>query len=90
MKIEDVMDLTLGEILNKYGVLLNPECDFVYGFVKYDDVEKLYDEYDVDTYKEAVEVDTFVPSYILTDCREEFLNYEDLEKIMSNLDIKKK
>ena len=33
MKIEDLLDLTLREILEKYGAVRNLECGYFYGIV---------------------------------------------------------
>lgn len=90
MKIDDILDLTLREILDTYCIVYSPECDYIYGFSDYETMEKLYENYNIDVYAEAFEPDSMIPAYILTDYHEEFLQYKDLENIMKNLDIPKR
>ena len=45
MKIENLMNLTLGELLDNYCILFNEECGYVYGITSFDLVEKMFEEF---------------------------------------------
>ena len=60
MKIKDLMDMTLGDLLDTYGLLYNLECGYYYGICSYDLCDRMFEEYDMDTYKEAVVVDPLI------------------------------
>lgn len=90
-KVEDLMDLTLREILEKYVVLHNLECGYYYGFAEAETVEKLFKNYNIEEdYPEAFNVESVIQDEVLTDYGEEIIDYQKMEKIMQNLGITKK
>lgn len=91
MKIEDLMDMTLREVLDSYGAIYNPECGYYYGIASFEDIDELYHEYDIDeVYPEAFEVENLIRDEIIVAFDEELISFNRLEKIMKNLDIPKK
>lgn len=91
MKIEDLMDMTLREVLDSYGAIYNPECGYYYGIASFEDIDELYYEYDIDeVYPEAFEVENLIRDEIIVAFDEELISFNRLEKIMKNLDIPKK
>ena len=91
MVLEDYLDMTLRDILDEYCAIYNLECGYYYGISKFDTIEELFNEYDVENeYPEAFEVDNIVNHEVLDSMCEELLSYDRLVKIMKNLGISKK
>ena len=91
MKINDLLDLTLREILEKYCIVQNLECGYIYGVFKQDDVERIYEEYNVEEeYPEAFGVDNMISDEILVSYDEDIRDYATLIRIMENLGVNKK
>ena len=62
MRIEELLDLTLREVLENYCTVCNLECGYYYGVFKKDDIDELYEHYNVEEYTEAFFVDEFMKS----------------------------
>ncbi len=91
MKINDLLDLTLREILENYVAVFNPECCFYYGIFKVEDIDKIFKEYNIEKdYPEAFEVENLISDELIIDFNEEIKDYNKLLKIMDNLGISKK
>lgn len=91
MKVDDILDLTLREVLDTYCAIYNPECGYYYGIACFDDIDVLYDEYNInEVYPEAFEVENLISDEVLVSFDEEIISPKRLRKIMSNLDIPKK
>lgn len=89
--VNDLMDLTLREVLEHYVVLHNLECGFYYGLAEANIVEKIFKEYNVDEdYPEAFNVESVIQDEVLVDYGEDLVSYNKLERIMKNLGISKK
>ena len=92
MNINDLLDLTLREILDEYCVVHNLECGFFYGIFKWADVNRIYNEYNVDSdYPEAFCPESVIVSdELIDDCDNDVKDYDKLIRIMENLGITKK
>lgn len=89
--INDLLDLTLREVLENYVLLHNLECDYFYGLAKTKDVERLFKNYNInDDYPEAFSVCTIIQDDVVVDYDDEIITYEKMTKIMDNLGITKK
>jgi len=91
-KLTELLDMKLGEVLERYVQIYNAECGYLYGIADLDDIDRLYSEYNIeDEYPEA-----FMPENLIhheldiysEDAR--VMPYEKLERIMKNLGITKK
>ena len=91
-KLTELLDMKLGEVLERYVQIYNAECGYLYGIADLDDIDRLYSEYNIeDEYPEA-----FMPEDLIhheldiysEDAR--VMPYEKLERIMKNLGITKK
>lgn len=90
-KIEDLLDLTLREILENYVAINNLECGFYYGIADNDLIEEIYQEYNIeDEYPEAFDVENLINDELIVSYQEPLLTKPKLEKIMKNLGISKK
>ena len=91
MKIDELMGLTLRELLDGYVAIRNLECGYFYGIVPVDLVEELLGNYNIDEeYPEAFAVENIIDDELIFDGDKELLSYDKLEKIMCNLGITKK
>ena len=91
MKIENLLDLTLREILENYVSVQSLECGYFYGITTVEDANKIFEEYGVhETYAEAFFVDNLVNDELLLDEGKPILTYEKLEEICKNLGIEPK
>lgn len=90
MKINDLYDLTLGELLEEYCILYNEECGYIYGITSYDLVERMFDEYDIESYSEAMVVNSLISDELIINDNEDLIDYDKISRIMKNLGIVKK
>ena len=90
MRFNDLLDMKLKDVLEEYCCIYNLECGYYYGFARYDEVDELYNEYDIESYSEAFGVETLINEELLVSYDEEILSAEKLVKILDNLGIKKK
>ena len=42
---EDLLDMSLRDLLDEYCVLFSPECGYFYGIATIEDAQKVYDDY---------------------------------------------
>ena len=90
MKIEKLFDLTLREILEQYCTIYNGECGYYYGVFKITDVDQIFEQYNVEEYEEAIQVENLISDEIITSFEEEIKGFDKLVNIMNNLGISKK
>ena len=85
-KIDDLMKMTVEELLDTYCITYSPECGYYYGVAKWDDVYSIYDKYDLED-EYCFDGDSLIPLDYGFDCGEEVLDFKDLECIMDKLGI---
>ena len=91
MKISDLLDMTLGEVLQEYCILYNLECCYNYGITSSSNADRMYDEFNVEEdYPEAMTVLSVVDDDLLLDMDVELVDWDKIVRIMKNLDISKK
>ena len=83
---DKLLDLTVRELLEDYGCMYSPECDYKYGVIEYGDAKRMYDEYDLEDCP-SVAVDELIDSE-LVDLTP--LTWEKIEYLMENLGVKRK
>lgn len=82
---------TVNEVLENYVLVHNLECGYYYGLVKNEDVEKLFENYNInEDYPEAFNVEDIIHHEIVVNTDEPIMDYKKLERIMNNLGISKK
>lgn len=89
MKFDDLLDMTLGEVLEEYSLLANLECGYIYGIASYDDITRMLEEYDVSQYSEAMSVEPIIEFDIMLSNNGEIISYDKIERIMDTLAIPK-
>lgn len=89
MKIDDLMKMTVEDLLNEYCVVYSPECDYNYGIARWDDANQIYEEFDLEE-QYCFSGDYLIPLDYGFDCGEEVLDLKMLKCIMDKLGIPKK
>ena len=89
MKIDDLMEMKVRDLLDEYCLLYSPECDYHYGIGKWEDASQIYEEFDLEE-QYCFEGDYLIPPDYMFDCGEEVLDLNDLRQIMAKLGIAKK
>lgn len=90
MNLNDLMDMKLKDILENYCVLWNYECSYPYGICSQEVVERMYEEYDVQSYWEAMTTEPIIDFQILEISDKDLISWEKIEIIMDNLGIMRK
>ena len=91
-KLKELLNITLGELLERYVQIFNAECGYLYGIAELDDVNQLYREYNIEEdYPEAFMPEELIhPELGIYSEDAEVMTYEKLERIMENLGVTKK
>ena len=89
MKIDDLMEMKVSDLLDEYCVVYSPECGYNYGIAKWSDAEQIYEEFDLED-QYCFSGDSLIPLDYGFDCGEEVLELKHLKIIMDKLGIAKK
>lgn len=89
MKIDDLFEMKVGDLLEEYCILYSPECDYNYGIGKWDDANQIYEEFDLEE-QYCFSGDSLIPLDYGFDGGEDVLDIEDMRIIMAKLGIAKK
>ena len=89
MKVDDLWNKTVKEVLEEYCILYSPECDYNYGICRWDDANAMYEEYDLED-QYCFSGDSLIPLDYGFDDGEEILEKEDLKCILSKLGMRLK
>ena len=91
IKLNELLDKTLREVLDEYCAIYSPECGYWYGVTSYDDIDELYEHYNIEEeYSEAFVPTSIIDDELIISFDEELMDYNKLEHIMNNLGISKK
>ena len=89
MKIDDLVDKPLREVLEEYCVVFSPECDYYYGITKWEDANSIYEEFDLEE-EYCFNGDYLIPLSYGFEEGENILSLKDLKQIMAKLGVAKK
>lgn len=89
MKIKELLDMKLGDILNEFCILFSPECDYFYGIGRYDDALQMWDEFDLEE-EYCFDTDCLLDYCMDIDFDDNILEIDDLRHILDYLGIEKK
>ncbi len=83
MNVEELLNKQFKDVLEEYCILYSPECDYGYGIASWDDVEKLYDKYDISD-EPSIFAKSLLDYHALNefDNEGEVLTFEKLEEIL--------
>lgn len=89
MQVKDLLDMTLREVLDEYCILYSPECDYVYGIGKWDDLAATEIEFDLED-EYCFDGDYMMQYFWEIDFDGKVLELEDMIHILDTLGIKRK
>ena len=89
MMIDDLMDMTVKEVLDTFCAISNPECGHFYGIATWEDVAKMFEEFDLED-EYCFYADSLISCEYEFDYGECVLKINDLRKILDYLGIEKK
>ena len=89
MKVDDLMQMTVEDLLNEYCITYSPECDYNYGIARWEDAEQIYEEFDLEE-QYCFSGDSLIPLDYGFDGGEDVLDINDLRVVMAKLGIAKK
>ena len=89
MKIDELMKMTVEDVLNEFCLVYSPECDYHYGIARWDDANQIYEEFDLED-QYCFSGDSLIPLDYGFDYGEDVLSINDLHVIMAKLGIAKK
>lgn len=89
MKVDDLMQMTVEEVLSEYCIVYSPECDYNYGIARWDDANQIYEEFDLED-QYCFDGDSLIPMDYGFDSGEPVLDLKDLRQVMAKLGIAKK
>ena len=85
---EDLFNMTVGDLLENYQVLYNLECGYFYGICKTETVDKMYQDYRVEDYNEAMSPEPLIRLEVLDEMMGDLIDDDKIGRIMDNLGIK--
>ena len=89
MLIEDLLDMTLRDILEEFCFVFSPECGYLYGIARFDDAIAMWDEFDLEE-EYCFDTEPIMGWSMEVDFRDEVLEIDKLREILDMLGIKKK
>lgn len=89
MLIDELWNMPLKEVLDKYCVVYSPECGYYYGITTWDEALQMEEEYDLED-EYCFAADYLIPIEYGVEDGEEILNLKYLNQIMARLGIAKK
>lgn len=89
MMIDDLMEMKVKDVLDEFCILYSPECDYNYGIGRWDDANKIYEEFDLEE-QYCFSGDSLIPIDYGFDNGEKVLTLDDMRCIMDKLGIIKK
>lgn len=90
--INDLLDLTLREVLEEYCTVQSLECGYYYGITTFEEANQIINNYNIqeDDNQVRVHFDNLINDELLLDCDKPILTYDKLEVICKNQGITKK
>lgn len=89
MKVDDLFEMKVGDLLQEFCILYSPECDHNYGIGRWDDANQIYEEFDLEE-QYCFSGDSLIPLDYGFDGGEDVLSLDDMRLIMAKLGIAKK
>ena len=89
MLARELLDMKLRDILDEFCFVFSPECGYLYGISRWDDVAQMWEEYDLED-EYCFEGEHIIAWPMEVDFDEEILTTEGLRNVLDYLGIKKK
>ena len=82
MKIDELMQMKVADLLEEFCVVYSPECGYNYGIARWDDANEIHEEFDLED-EYCFSGDSLIPLDYGFDCGEDVLELKDLKCIMN-------
>lgn len=89
MKVSDLYDMKVIDLLEEFCVVYSPECGHHYGITRWDDAREMRELYDLED-EYCFDADSLIPYDYGFDGEEDVLEESDLIRILDALNIEKK
>ena len=89
MLVKELLDMKLRDILDEFCFVYSPECGYLYGVSRWDDVEQMWEEFDLED-EYCFEGDHIIAWPMEVDFDAEVLELEGLRHVLDYLGIPKK
>ena len=89
MLVKELLDMKLRDILDEFCFVYSPECGYLYGVSRWDDVEQMWEEFDLED-EYCFEGDHIIAWPMEVDFDAEVLELEGLRNVLDYLGIPKK
>lgn len=89
MDMDELMNMKLVDVLERFCIVYSPECDYYYGITEWDDALQMLIEYKLDD-EYCFAADSLIPMDYGVESGEEVLSIDDLRHILDYLGIEKK
>lgn len=86
---EDLLDMTLRDVLDEFCFVYSPECGYLYGITRWEDAYKMWDEYDLKE-EYCFDSESIMAYPMEVDLQQEVITLEGLRRIMNNLGIEER
>lgn len=86
---EDLLDMTLRDVLDEFCFVYSPECGYLYGITRWEDAYKMWDEYDLKE-EYCFDSESIMAYPMEVDLQQEVITLEGLRRIMDHLGMEKK
>ena len=86
---EDLLDMTLRDVLDEFCFVYSPECGYLYGIARWEDAYKMWDEYDLKE-EYCFDSESIMAYPMEVDLQQEVITLEGLRRIMNNLGIEER
>lgn len=89
MKAEELLDMKLGDVLDEFCFVFSPECDYLYGISRWDDVNQAWEEFDLDDHY-CFDGESLLGWPMEVDFEADILTIEGLRHVLDYLGIEKR
>lgn len=89
MLVNELLDMKLRDVLDEFCFVYSPECGYLYGVSRWDDVASMWDEYDLED-EYCFEGEDIIAWPMEVDFDAEVLEVERLRNVLDYLGIEKK
>lgn len=89
MKANELLDMKLRDVLDEFCFVYSPECGYLYGISRWDDVVEMWDEYDLED-EYCFEGEHIIAWPMEVDFDADILTPDGLRHVLDYLGIEKK
>ena len=89
MKFDDLLEMKFRDVLDEFCITFSPECDYFYGISRWDDVNQMWEEFDLED-EYCFEGDSLLLYEMEMTGEDKILEADDLRRILDTIGIERK